>query len=827
MKISLNWLKTHVDLPPEATPQEIAKRLTFSGLEVERLTYRAEGFDKIVIGEILERNQHPNADRLSLTKINVGAGDPLEIVCGAQNIKPGQKIPVALVGAKIPSGLEIKPAKIRGVASSGMLCSLDELMLPKEWQSEDGIYLLDKAAVVGTPVAEYLGLDDWLLELNVTPNRGDALSHIGVAREVAALFDSVLKQQELSVKESGAGKYPVEIVNSAGAELCPSYYGRLIEGVKVGPSPDWLQKRLESVGIRAHNNIVDITNYVLFEVGQPLHAFDAKKISQDGKIRINVRHAKAKEQLLTLSDKMVELVSSDLVIAAGSGDGKAAALAGVMGGKDTEVSEGTADVFLEAAEFFSSSVRKTSRRLGLLSDAAYRYERGVDSAKVRWAMDLASQLMAEHAGGKVQKTFMAPGSDKLPTQPMIRLRVSEVARLLGKAPEKEQMISFLRAEGIHAEPAAGESDVVQVLVPHWRKDIKTSVDLIEEVVRLWGFDNLVGRLPLGGIGEREPKSSKRVSYFLTRRVRRHLASLGFFEALNYGFTSNERLDKLGIPEQDRVIIQNPVSADFGVLKPTLVAGLLENLEKNFAHRKKDLRLFEVRRVFARDEAAQFGGDNRLENGVRERLKLAFVMTGADSDETWSGKPTPVSFYALKGVLESVFQMLGAGGLQFRSAGSVSYLHPGQTAEIVRGGRVLGVIGKLHPKVEKLHGFEQDVFTAEIDLETLLTENQRTATFKQFSLYPSVERDFSAEVSESVSAEELRAAVVKLAKPLVRSVAFFDVYKGSRITEGHVSYAFRVVLGADSHTLTDEEIQKVQQSIMQGLEKDFSARFAGL
>ncbi len=827
MKVSLNWLKKHVDLPPEATPEEIAKRLTFSGLEVEAVTNRAKGLEKVVVGEILERKPHPDADRLSLTKINVGGGEPLGIVCGAKNIAAGQKIPVAVVGALIPNGLEIKAAKIRGQSSSGMLCSLDELLLPKDWQAEDGIFILDPKAKVGTPFAEYLGFDDWILTLNVTPNRGDALSHIGVAREVAALFGVSLKTEDVKFKEQPGGKYPVEIVNSAGKDLCPSYFGRLIENVKVGPSPKWLKNALESVGIRSHNNVVDITNYVLFEAGQPLHAFDAEKIAHGGKIRINVRKAKAKEKFHTLSDKVVDLVPEDLVIAAGSGDGEAVALAGVMGGKDSEVSDSTTTVFLEAAEFNSSSVRKTSRRLGLLSDAAYRYERGIDSARVQWAMDLACYLFQEHAGGKVHKVFMAPGSDELPSASVIRLRVTEAERLLGKAPSRDQTVAFLRAEGIHAEITAGESDVVEATVPYWRKDLKTPVDLIEEVARLWGYDKLSGKLPLAGIGEREPKGSKRGSYFLTRRVRRHLASLGFFEALNYGFTSHEKLEKLGITEKNLVEIVNPVSLDYAVMKPTLVTGLLENLQKNFAHRKKDLRLFEVRRTFVKSEAPQFGDDKRLETHVEERIKLSMAVTGAEIDENWQGKASPVSFYSLKGVLESVFQLLGAGGLQFRAADSISFLHPGQTAEIVRGNRVLGVMGKLHPKVEKKFEFEQDVFVAEIDLQTLLSEDMKLVTFKEFSHFPTVERDFSALVKDSITADQMKQAVLKLAKPLVKSVTFFDVYKGSRVPEGHVSYAFRVVLGSDSHTLTDEEIHKTQESVMKGLEKEFSARFAGL
>jgi phenylalanyl-tRNA synthetase beta chain len=824
MKISNLWLKEYVTLPPEVTAAELAQKLTFAGLEVEGVTSLAAGLDKVVVGQILERKQHPNADRLSLTVIDVGGPEKLEIVCGAQNIKAGQKIPVAMVGAKIPNGLEIKPAKIRNVPSQGMLCSLDELLFPKDWQSEDGIFILPENAIVGMPLAEHLGRNDVIMDVNVTPNRGDALSHFGVARDVAALYGLSAKLPEVKVQESAA-KWKAEVKVPAGIDGCPAYHGRVIAGVKVGPSPEWLRARLESVGLRSINNVVDVTAFVMMEMGQPLHAFDAAKLGAGEKtVKICVRHAKSGEKFTTLADKTVDLLPGDLVIAAGEKE-NAVALAGVMGGKNSEVDDSTTTVFLESAEFHPVQVRKTGRRLNLLTDAGYRFERGVDSGRIEWALDRATDLIVKVAGGVAEPKVCSPGIVNEPLA-QIRLSLNEIERLLGKAPELQRVIQILRGLGIPAEVAAGEKGVVSVQVPRWRKDIKRSVDLIEEVARIWGFENLQSQLPLGGFGEGESKDSRRRSYFQVRRIRRHLASLGFFEALNYGFTSPEVLAKAHSAEEmkDLVTVANPVTSDYSVMKPCLLTGLLENLRQNFAHRHRDLRLFEMRRVFRQ---VPKGLDAKLDTGVEERVQLALLMTGAEVDEFWQGKPEPVDFYSLKGALESVFEMLGATSLQFQPGAARSFLHPGQSAALVQGNKTVGVIGRIHPRAEKNFELDQDVYYAEIDVETLVTDERRAHLFKEFSNFPLVERDFSAEVSESITAQKIRQVVTRAAKPLLKDFNFFDVYKGSRITEGHVSYAFRVVLGAIDHTLTDAEISQTQEKIMKELQKEVQAKFAGL
>lgn len=827
MKISLQWLKDYVNIPADISPEEVARKLTFAGLEVEGLTNLAQGLEKVVVGQILERNKHPNADRLSLTKIDVGTGTPLSIVCGAQNIAAGQKIPVAMIGAKIPNGLEIKATEIRKVPSQGMLCSLDELLFPKEWQAEDGIYILDEKAVVGTPLADYLDRNDWIFEVNVTPNRGDALSHFGIARDVAALLGVTAKLPEPMVSEQ-AVSIPASVSVKAGKDMCPRYFGRVIEGVKIGPSPYWLRKRLESVGLRSINNVVDATAFVMFEMGQPLHAFDAKKLKgSSDRIEVTVRAASAGEKFQTLAQKQVDLEAGDLLIAAGPKE-EGVALAGVIGGANSEVDDQTTSVFLESAEFHPVRVRKTGRRLATLTDAGYRFERGVDSGRVDWALNRCTDLIVQLAGGKAGKMVFSEGSQIQEPAAQIRLGLADLQKTLGRAPELLRVIQILRGLQFPCEAAAGVQGVVMVQVPRWRKDIKRTIDLVEEVARIWGFENLESKLPAGGVADSEAVELRRRSYFQLRRIRRHLASLGFFEALNYGFTSREQLLKVHSEAEltEAVELANPVSADYSVLKPSLVVGLLQNVAHNFAHKHRDLRLFETRRVFRKTSAPQYN-DPRLETGVQEEMHTALLMTGAEVDEFWQGQATSVDFYSIKGALESIFELFGLGGIQFQTGADRSFLHPGQAATLLVGNKPFGYVGRLHPRVEKNFDFEQDVYYAEFRLDALLSNDRKIYTFREFSLFPEVERDFSVLVKDSVNAKMIRALVAKTLKPLLQDFHFFDVYKGSRVPAGHISYAFRVVLGAMDHTLTDNEISTAQDKVMKELEKEFQAKFAGL
>ncbi|MCO5141518.1 MAG: phenylalanine--tRNA ligase subunit beta [Oligoflexia bacterium] len=817
MKVSLSWLRDYIDLPNDVRPEEVASKLTFSGFEVESVEVQGAGLEQVVIGQIIEKEKHPNADRLSVTKIDIGEETKLNIVCGASNIKVGQKIPVALIGATIPNGLTLKPTKIRSVASEGMLCSLDELLLPKEWQSEDGIFILPETVKVGQKFKDYLGYSDTILDISVTPNRGDALSVMGIAREVAALYSLPVKAKEEKPSLKGK-KSQFKIENLVGEEFCPQYLGCEIRGVKIAESPDWLKTRLEAVGLRSINNIVDCTAYIMWDMGQPMHAFDLDKLSSS---KVKIRYAQDKENFETLANKKVELESTDLVIA---DEKKAIALAGVIGGANSEVSDQTKNIFLECAEFSAVSVRKTGRRIATLTDAGYRFERGIDPNRVGIALDRAIEMIISLAGGEA---FEKVGFSKNFERESMRLPMSDVAKLLGRGPDIHRATQILRSLGFSAEVAAGEPEVIKVQVPSWRKDISRPTDLIEELVRVWGFENLESKVPVGGVAADEPEISKRRSYFQTRRIRRHLASLGFNECLNYAFTSYDELTKvLAKDELSKLVkILNPVSEDYAVMKPNLLSGLLHNAKYNMAHRQKDLRLFEIRKVFEQSEKR---ADPKLDTGTKESFVLAILWSGAENDEVWDGKAKQADFYSLKGVLDSIFAMLGQKGVQYQASNLAhSYFHPGQAALLSIGKKSIGGIGRIHPIVKMRFEFESNVYYCEIDLDSILTDKAKIARFKEFSKFPRVERDFSVLVSDTIQADELKSFVLQEAKPFIQELVFFDVYKGERVPAGHTSYAFRIFLSSQENTLADKEIQEIQDKVMKGLSSKYNAKFAGL
>lgn len=847
MKVSLSWLKEYIDLPQNVTAEEIADKLTFAGLEVDAIEDQGKGLDKVYVGTILEKNQHPNADRLSLTKISVGDAlgnkeQILSIVCGAQNIAVGQKIPVATIGAIIPNGLEIKPSKIRGEASEGMLCSPAELLIEHP-EGDKGIYILDEAAEVGRPFAEYLGRNDVVFELGITPDRGDALSHIGVARDLAALFDRELKIPEPKVSEGEVGcavEVKTEIPNH-----CPAYFARYVEGVKVGPSPKWLRERIESIGLRSINNVVDISSYVMFEIGQPIHTFDANTLVEDNRIKVTVRDAKEGEEFSTISHRELNLNSNDIVIAAGEKAQIAAAMAGVMGSDKTEVSDGTSNVLIESALFDAARTRLTNRNYTMLTDAAYRFERGVDPRRLEWACDRTAELIVKVAGGTIGPLVANEGAlDAVSVEPKkITVPVREIKRLLGKAPEADQLRRLLERLGFVVSTATEE--VLSVEVPTWRNDISIQEDVIEEVVRLWGFDKLDSRLP-----ERFVKNSTAVTLQerQQRKIRNTLCSWGFSEALNYTFTNLEA-EMLGmnawegsgelegeskdaLPYDDFVRLESPLGEGFNLLRRDLLPGLIRNVRLNASHRCHDVRLFEIRPVFSKVKASK-KSDPRTETFTKENLRLAFIAGGDLVREDWRGAKGKVDFFHIKGSLELLLGELGKlNGIRFAkpdaSPGALPYfMHPNQSGLLLQGNRVLGYVGKVHPFVLKKNDIREEIFAADIDLDWALSKEERKHKFKSFGKFPSVERDFSATVKDTIAADELRAAVRSAVKGLVKDIRFFDVYRGERIPEGHVSYAFRVVLGSVDNTLADNEIQAAQTKIIETLKNKFSADFAGL
>lgn len=847
MKVSLSWLKEYVDLPQNVTVEEIAEKLTYAGLEVDAIEDQGKGLDKVFVGKILEKKQHPNADRLSLTKISVGAalGDKeqvLSIVCGAQNIAEGQKIPVATIGAIIPNGLEIKPSKIRGEASEGMLCSPAELQIDHP-EGEKGIFILDEAAELGMPFAKYLGKNDVVFDLGITPDRGDALSHIGVARDLAALFDCELKVPNPQVSEVES---PCEVsVQTEIPNHCPVYFARYVEGVKIGPSPDWLRERVESIGLRSINNVVDISSYVMFEIGQPIHTFDANTLVEDNRIKITVRDAKEAEAFSTISHRELELNPNDIVIAAGEKGQVAAAMAGVMGSDKTEVSDSTTNVLIESAVFDSSRVRATNRNYTMLTDAAYRFERGVDPAKLAWACDRTAELIVKVAGGSVgPRIENKEAGEYLNAEPKtITVAAREIIRLLGRAPEKELVVKLMERLGFGVKLVGEEG--FSFTIPTWRNDITIAEDIIEEIVRLWGFDKLHSKLPEAFVAN---ETAVTVQERQLRSARKLFTAWGFSEALNFTFTNLEaellgledwfaaskEMDAEAIRKEldaDFVRLESPLGEGFNLLRRDLIPGLVRNVRLNAAHRTHDVRLFEIRPTFKNVGPAK-KSDPRTETLTKENLRLGFVAGGATIREDWQGSNERVDFFHLKGWMEMALASFGKeSGVRFAKPKAASevpyYLHPGQTAILVQGNRPVGFVGKVHPFVCKQNDIRVDLFAAELDLDWALSRELRKHRFKSFGKFPNVERDFSATVSESISADDLRAAVRSSVKDLLREVKFFDVYRGERIPEGHVSYAFRVVLGSDADTLADKEIQEAQQKIISTLQDKYQAQFAGL
>ncbi len=847
MKISLSWLKEYVDLPQNVTADKIAEKLTYAGLEVEAIEDQGMGLDKVFVGAVLEKRQHPNADRLSLTKVSVGKalGDEekiLHIVCGAQNIAKGQKVPVATIGAVIPDGLEIKLSKIRDETSEGMLCSPTELKINHP-EGEKGIYILDNSAETGTPFAEYLGKNDVVFDLSITPDRGDALSHIGVARDLAALFDCKLKIPEPRLSEMES---PCEVsITSEIPKHCPAYFVRYIEGVKVGPSPSWLRKRIEAIGLRSTNNVVDISTYVMFEIGQPIHTFDANTLVEDNRIKITIRDGKEGEEFLTISHRELNLNSNDIVIAAGEKEQITAAMAGVMGSNQTEVSDATSNILIESAIFDAARVRATSRNYTMLTDAAYRFERKVDPARLAWACDRTAELIVKVAGGKVgHRVENAEAKTALEVNThTITVSLREITRLLGKAPEPATITKLIGRLGFGVK-ALGEEGFV-FTVPTWRNDVHVAEDIIEEIIRLWGFDKLTSKLPEAFV---KNETAVTVQERQLRTIRKLLTAWGFSEALNFTFTNMEA-ELLGLNnwlkasksiddeviqkelDKDFVRLESPLGESFNLLRRDLLPGLVRNARLNASHRMHDIRFFEIRPTF-HSVGPTKKSDPRTETLTKENLRLAFLAGGATIHEDWQGEKDSIHFYDMKGWLELVLGAFGKqSGVRFVKPDKVEeipyHMHPGQTALLMQGNRPLGYVGQVHPYVCKQNDIRVNLYGADLDLNWALSFEERKHRFKTFGKFPNVERDFSATVAESISADNLRNTIKSSVKDLLRDIKFFDVYRGERIPKGHVSYAFRVVLGSDKGTLADKEVQDVQQKIISTLQDKYQAQFAGL
>lgn len=774
MKFSENWLRQLVDVP--ATRDELTHRLTMCGLEVESVEALGDGLAGVLIGEIVEAEQHPNADRLRVCKVSTGAAELLNIVCGAPNARVGLKAPVAVVGASLPGGFQIKAAKLRGVESFGMLCSGKELGIDSD---ADGLLELPANARVGQAFADWLGLPDAIIELGLTPNRSDCLGLRGLAMEVAAEYGTAFNVPEISAAVPGhEQQLAIHLAPGAG---CPRYCGRVINGLNPAAlTPRWMVERLRRSGLRSISALVDVTNYVMLELGQPLHAFDADCVQ--GAIR--VRRAESGESCTLLDGRETRLDSEFLVIADDSG---AVALAGVMGGFGSRVTDATARVFLESAHFAPEAIIGRARKLGMHTDASHRFERGVDPELPRQALERATALLLEIAGGSAGPVTEAVLPDELPLRKPVGLRHARLTRVLGIEVPKAAVQSILISLGMQVTETG---DGWTVAPPSWRFDIEIEEDLIEEVARIYGYDQIPTVAPRGEL-EVEPVSESRLPLM---RLRERLVARGYNEAITFAFLAEAELQRWGM--SDGVIaLANPLSADLAVMRTTMLPGLLDALVRNQNRQQGRVRLFELGRSYRSSTL-----------GPVETELLSLVISGEARPEQWGEPARAVDFYDLKADVESL--MTGPGQWQ---PGGPDCLHPGRRANLLMDGRVVGYIGALHPELARQLDVDSEVLVAELELDSVRARQMPEAL--ELSRFPSVRRDLALIMPEAVAYAAVHQVVTMAAGNLLRELRLFDVYRGAGIEKGCKSFAIGLIFQDDSRTLGDAEVDRLVTAVI--------------
>lgn len=807
MQVSIKWLNDYIQF--KETAEELADKYTMSGVPVENVIHADAGLDKVVTGRIEKIETHPDSDHLKVCQMNVGGKEQIQIITGAQNVKEGQVVPVAMVGANLPNGLHIKKSKLRGLPSNGMLCSAAELhmdlaKLPEN--QKDGIYILPADTPVGVPAKEVLGLDDVVLEFELTANRGDCFSVMGLVREAAVLTGSEPHYPEIKVNEDDEAKAADMLtIDIAAKELCDRFSARVIKNVKIGPSPEWMQQRLEGAGIRAINNVVDVTNFVMIELGQPMHAYDYDEIKGHHLI---ARVAKAGENLHTLDDSSRLAKGTELVIA---DDEKAAGLAGVMGGLETEVTEKTTTVVLEAAAFNGPSIRRTSRSCGLHSEASGRFERGVDVTNTPRALNRAAQLLQEMGACTVTKGII----DVYP-QPKGKVTIDftteQINKRLGTSIEGAKMVAILESLGFDVKETAKDS--YTATVPSWRNDCTYMEDLSEEISRIYGFDNIQPTLPHGRM--MQGGQSSRQSFI--DKIKQVLAGLGMTEELSFSFTSTEMFDKMQVPadsELRRAIpIMNPLTDEAPLVRTSLLTSIMENAVRNFSRKNTDIRLFDVAPVF-------FPKALPVTELPDEVVKLTGLITGRRYPFGWNQSNEMVDFYDMKGIVEELFRALSLANYTVE-AGEHFALHPGKTAFFKKGREIIATVGELHPAVAANFGIKQKVYLFEMDVETLMKYTAKNFTFASLPKYPAIARDLAIVVDESAAEGDIKTVIEKNGGPFFQSVTLFDVYMGEHVADGKKSLAFNLKFQSKDKTLTDEEADAGFQSILLAVEKNFGA-----
>ncbi|MCX8132292.1 MAG: phenylalanine--tRNA ligase subunit beta [Clostridia bacterium] len=810
MKIPLRWLRDYVDI--NVTPKDYADAMTMSGSKVEGVEKQGEEVINVVAGKIISLEKHPDADKLQVSKVDIGSGI-IQVVTGAQNISVGDFIPVALDGAELPGGKKIKKGKLRGIESNGMMCSVNELGYTKydfPDADEDGIYILpaklikekyaDKS-ILGMDIREVLGIDDDVVEFEITPNRPDCLSIIGIARETAATLGTTFKKPVISVTEAGGNVNEIASVEIRDADLCPRYAARIIRNVKIGDSPEWMKERLRAAGIRPINNIVDITNYVMLEMGQPMHAFDLDNIKGS---KIVVRRAAEGETIETLDGSERKLQAGMLVI---TDSERPVAVAGVMGGGNSEVTDATTNILFESASFNGTSVRITSKKLGMRTEASSRFEKGLDVNNTLNAVNRAAQLIIQLGAGEVVSGVIDCYPEKVEPK-VINLECEKINALLGTDVSKEDMVKILRSVDIQVDEALNK-----VTVPTFRMDIQEMADLAEEIARFYGYNTIKPTLMQGKETSRGVKTFKQK---IEDRIRDTITASGLSEIYTYSFTSPGVFDKINIPEgsplRNAVVISNPLGVDYSIMRTTTIPDMLEVLSRNYNRRIDEARLFELSYTYSKSKPRE----NQIE-GIDE-------SSLPDEIETLTlGMYGNVDFFDIKGVIEGLLGELKISDYEFIRETENPTFHPGRTAVLAINGETAGIFGEIHPDVLDKYDIAAKAYVGIIEVEMLIKNAGESAQYKPLPKYPAVSRDIAMLVKDEVMVKQIEEIIKQRAGKILESIKLFDVYKGKQIPDGMKSVAYSVTFRAEDRTLTDEDVNKAMAKVIDGLKNNIDAQ----
>ena len=806
MHASIKWLNDYVSITE--APEILADQLTMAGIPVASVDSLGQNIQNVVTGKVIEVNPHPAADRLSVCKINIGE-NKVTIVTGATNVRAGQIVPVALEGAKLPSGKAIEAAELRGVMSQGMLCSAEELNLDAKIiapELREGIYILPAETAVGIDIQTALGLDDTVLEFELTPNRADCFSVIGLAREVAVLTNTTVKKPMLALQEQGESKASaLATVTITEPALCSRFAARILQNVKVAPSPVWMQHRLQAAGMRPINNIVDVTNFVMLEMGQPMHAYDYSLLARHS---ITVRKANPGEKLTTLDGVKRELHPETLVIADAV---QAVGIAGVMGGLATEVTAATQTVLLEAAAFQGASVRRSSRALGLRSEASGRFERGVDTANITRALDRAAKLLEDMGACKVCPGIIDnyPGIT-LPRQ--VVFTAKQINAFLGTEIPQATMVDILRRLEFELDV---QGERITVTVPTWRSDVTGPADISEEVARIYGYNKVPTTTPSG----RMTRGSQSYTQSIADRLKSSLAGIGFTETISFSFMHPNTLAKLNYTGDSHLYqgieIRNPITDEFPWLRTTLLGGIMDVLVRNLSRKNEDLKIFELGAVYQPEQLP-------LQDLPNEPLMLCGALCGRRTEVAWNQPQQAVDFYDAKGAVEELLANLGITQYTVK-AGEHPSLHPGKTAIFTIGDETVATVGELHPKVQAAFGINRKVYVFEIPVKAVVNQTRLIGKYEQLPKFPAIARDLALVLPVSVPASQVTDVIVENGGNLLADVKLFDVYTGEQVPDGYRSLAYSLVFRAVDRTLTDAEVETHHKNILVHLEKTLSAK----